>query len=96
MQVWSIAKAPMIRDARPHVVDGKTFWMVAYADGHVDSAKSEPAFDKPGPMPERVREVVRELRRLRGSRISLVDTIRELKAEETHLKKSLGARQGKK
>jgi hypothetical protein len=96
MQVWSIAKAPMIRDAKPHVVDGKTFWMVAYADGHVDFAKSEPVFDKPAPMQERVKEIVRELKRLRVRRTSFVDTIRELEAEEAHLKKSLSARRRKK
>ena len=84
------ATTMMLRDAKPHSIEGKDVWNVAYADGHVSQVQKEPALGKLAAMPKppsRLQMIRNQLAQMRMSRTQIDAQIKRLEAEERRLRR---------
>jgi hypothetical protein len=84
------ATTMMLRDAKAHSDEGKSFWNVAYADGHVSQVPKEPKLGKLAAMPKppsRLEMIRNQLARMRMSRTQIDGQIKRLEAEERRLRR---------
>ena len=87
-EVGSPATMLLLRDAKPHKTEeGKSFWNVAFVDGHVKQVSSEPKLGKLAPQPQRSVMIARQLASLRKSRKEIDAEIRKLEAEQRRLRR---------